>query len=371
MSWIYNWVLLAGLFTTSGARAELFGVPAGLRLEGIGPLYGAVAGANNLVAERTNLLAGAAFGSVEAQGALVRDVPMGLPKGGLTFGFANLTQARFNTSYVRGLESGTVFEQEISGHLYGGGLEYHLLENLKLELGIVRSSVQLDDYYLNGQKIIRPNKNGFHTVKTDSHVMQIYFHQIPVGGGISLVSASGRSGQSDTLTATYSLNGQFAMLEKVTLHPRLRWSDAYISKQEKQYLDENRVRSALNTGCTTADCLTLENSLAGYIARNNLHGTAVPLGGSQGVRAFDEFSLKAAHTRLVALELRWEILHWLQLAPSYELGWGRDQTKDLYEKSVQSYGLGLRAKVKDFALRLATAQTHDQSAWFLTLERAQ
>ncbi len=365
----FNFLLITGLFLPPALHAEYFALPAAVRLEGVGPVYGVAAGANNLSGERVSLIAGAAFGAAQAQGALIRDVPMGLAKGGLSFGFANLSSARFNTSYVRGLESSTVFEQEISGQIFGAGAEYKLSSDLKLELGLVQSTVRLDNYYLDGERVIRPITNGYHPVKTNSKILQLKYDTTPIGAGAALATAEGRTGQSDTLTATYSLNGQIPLADKLSFHSRLRWSDAYITKQQKKYLTAAEVRGALNTGCTTVQCQTLEDSLAAYIARNNLHGTAVPLGGNQGVRAFDEFSLRAAHTRLVAFELRLDLLPWLQFVPSYELGWSRDQTKDLYEKSVQSYGVGLRGKVKDLAVRLAMAQTHDQSAWFLTLER--
>jgi len=378
----YALVLFLG-WATAASGAEFFAVPGGARLEGAGAIYGAAAGAKSLVGERMTLLAGATFGAVEAQGALLTDIPVGLERAGLLLGFANLSRARFNTAYARGFERAPVFEQEISGQMMGGGLEFKALsERLKFTVGLVQSTLNLDDYYAGGSKVERPNKAGYHAIETSSYFLNAKFNSEPDEtksgwhAGLSAATADGRLAQSDTLTASYSAGGRFALAPRWIVAGRLGWSDAYVTRQEKRYLTAAQTQAALNTGCGTiadaaeqAKCQALENSLSGYIAENNLHGTAAPLGGSGGVQAFDELSLRSAHTRLLALELRVGLLPWLEAVPAYQLGWSADRTDDLYERSVHSYGAGLRVKVKDVAARLAYGQTHDQSAWFLTLER--
>lgn len=371
-------LLIAVLLSVSPlAHGEFFAVPGAARLEGVGLIYGAAAGAKNLAGERLDLMAGVSGGEVEAQGLAVADVPIGLPFAGLTLGFVNLSQARFNTAYARGLETAPLFRQEVSGQFLGGGLEFRLLEErLKFGLGLVQSEIRLDDYYVGDERVIRPNKSGYHPVKTSSNYLNVSYKQELFYATLAAVTATGRTGQSDTLTATYTLGGEWPALSRVTLAGRARWSDAYVTKQEKRYLDEASVRSALNTGCAAAGdateqarCQTLENSLASYVARNNLNGTAAPAGGSTGVKAFDEMSLRAGHTRVVSLEARYQAFRWLELAPTFDWGWSHDDGGKVFDKAVHSYGAALRSKIKDITARLAYAQTHDQSAWFLTFER--
>lgn len=380
---MYRIGLLLLMLFTSLARGEWFAAPGGARLEGVGAIYGAGAGARGLMGERLSLIGGAAFGAVEAQGLLVSDVPVGLDRVGLMAGFANLSRARFNTAYARGLNSAPVFEQEIAGQAFGGGLEWRPNGRWNLALGLLQSTVTLEDYYFAGSRVERPNKGGYHDIETSSYFFNSKFAsdngdetQSGWNVGLVAVTADGRLAQSDTLTATYSLGGRWAVHSRVALVAQARWSDAYVTRQEKRYLTSAQTQTALNTNCASitdaesqAQCQALENSLAHYIAENNLHGTAAPLGGSGGVQAYDEFSLRAAHTRLLALETRVQLRPWLQLVPSYQIGWAADSTGDLFERSVHAYGAGLRVKVKSVAARLAYAQTHDQAAWFLTLER--
>lgn len=374
-------VLLMG--SSLQAKAEYFILPAAIRLEGVGGIYGAAAGAKRLIGKRVNLIGGASFGEVEAQGILVSDIPFGFENVGLMLGFANISRARFNTTYARGLDSAPVFEQEISGQFFGGGPELRFLdERFKLSLGLVISTINLDDYYIGDAKIERPNKSSYHAIKTSSYFFTTKYDSEPDdikngwNVGLSALTANGRVAQSDTLTTTYSLSGRLVFTPRWALVGSARWSDAYITRQEKKYLSSAETKAALNTNCSTiidaneqAKCQSLEDSLANYIAANNMYGTAAPLGGSNGVQAFDEFSLRAAHTRLLALELRFQIASWLQAVPVYQMGWSADNSQSLYDRSVHSYGGGLRFKIKTLAARLAYAQTHDQSAWFLTIER--
>ncbi|MGE4133742.1 MAG: hypothetical protein AB7F86_19045 [Bdellovibrionales bacterium] len=370
-------LVLAG-FQASAADSEYFLLPAAARLEGVGAIYGLAAGAPYVVG-------GASFGQVEAQGLMIHNIPVISNRFRVRAGFGNLSKARFNTNYGRGFTNGSPFEQEVSGQAYGIGLQsLWLKERLIFEVGMVQSEVNLDKYYLSGVEVVRPNKSNYHPVKTDSKSVSVKWDSKPertfsdaaLNLGLSAVTAEGRAGQSDQLLLSYDAELQIPVVDFLSLHPSFRWSDALITKKASRYADPASVTSALGTNCTSltdaeerSRCQTLENELAAYIAASNSHGTALPAGGSGGVRSFDELSLRAAHTRVASLEARVRIHEHVQLVPSYDLGWSADKESEVFDRAVQAYGVALRAPFSKFALRLAYAQSNEQSAWYFLFER--
>ncbi len=366
-------------------------LPVGSRLEGVGGVYGVAAGAKKLTGESIDLMVGASFGEVESQGALVSHVPLGLSWLSLSGGYLNLSKANLDTQYVRGLQNGPTFRQELSGNMYGLALDASLIpDRLKLTLGYLKSEINLDDYSVHGRKVQRPNKAGYFPVETTSQNLKLSYSNLTDGdfdgiglkASAGLTTAAGRVGQSDTLTADFRLASYFKILPSLVFVQSNLWSDAHVTSENTKYKTSAQVAAALDTRCATltdaterADCNELEGYLSEYIAQNNNKGLAVPIGGNQGVRSHDELSLRSAHTRLASFELRGDIGRYflkdastkLEVTPFYDLGWSDDRESAVFDRAVQAYGLGLRIVKNNMPIRLAYAQSKSESAWFLAL----
>ncbi len=321
--WQIQLLLVWTLFTINAHATSYSLVPAGLRLEGVGGIYGLAAGAHKITGERLTLVGGATAGEVQAAGIAILDVPLGADWIGLDAGFLHLARAKFRTSYERGFEEeGIDFGQSVSGQAYGAILHFKLDPKWVVSGGLAFSEFNLDSYSLNGHEIQRPSTAGFHPIHTASKIVRISYvdKTAPrrIKADVGATTAEGRAGQSDTLVASYSLAGYLPVERSLTLAAYAQWSDAYVTKKQTDYLDSTAVKSALNTRCSQLlnseermDCQRLEDSVASYVASNNQYGTAPPLGGNRGLRAYDELSVRAAHSRLLSLETRWDISKWL------------------------------------------------------------
>jgi len=378
-------LLVFALCTPPAWATEYFILPAASRLEGVGGIYGLAAGADKIFSERTKVIAGASAGQVQAEGLGLLDLPLGMAGLGFNLGFASVQKARFQTSYSRGLTQSDSIEQEISATAYGATIDWLTLNKmLKLSAGLVLSEVHLDDFYIDGERITRPNKAGYHSVKTSSKILALDWDGSGVENrqgfdlGVGLTTAEGRIGQSDLLMTNWRGSFYVPLFESLTLAFNARWSDSAVTKKESRYLDAASAKAALSTGCASianateqARCQQLEDSIADYVARSNSAGTAAPIGGSNGLRAYNELSVRAAHTRLASLELRWILARIksvdLALTPFYDLGWSSDSNGDVFKTAADSYGIGLRATYKSLPLRLAYAQGKAESAWFLAI----
>lgn len=393
MKTIYQILFAYLLISNSAASAmEPLILPGAVRLEGVGAVYGVVAGAKNLYGDSIDLLAGASFGEIQAQGALISNIPLGVDWLTLAGGYANLSEVHLDTKYVRGLQSGPTYRQEMSGNAMGAAISVRLIpDQMKLAFGYAKSEINLDDFSVSDRKINRPNKGGYFPIKTDSQSLSIEYKSFTAAidnwgwmGLAAVTTATGRTGQSDTLTTDFKLAGYWRAHPKILLVQANRWSDAMVTKEDTNYKTSTQVATALNTGCsgladTTErnDCATFETYLSEYIAQNNNHGLAVPMGGSQGVRSQDELSLRAGHTRLASFEAQYDISDFalpgsmksgdtrLSVTPFYDLGWANDKESKVFDKAVQAYGIGLRMDLKNLPIRLSYAESKTDSAWFL------
>lgn len=378
-------VILFALSTPPAWASEYFILPAATRLEGVGGIYGLAAGADKIFSTRTKVIAGGSGGQVQAAGLALLDLPLGIDGLGLNLGFANVQKARLQTSYARGLGSGESVEQELSAQAYGATIDWFSLnKRLKLSAGLLLSEVHLDDFYDDGVRITRPNKAGYHPIKTSSKILALTWdgsgseNRQGYDLGVGLTTAEGRIGQSDLLLSDWHGSFYLPLLEALTLAVSARWSDSTILKKESRYLDAASAKAALATGCASIGnateqvrCQRLEDSIADYVARSNSSGTAAPIGGNRGLRAYNELSIRAAHTRLASVELRWVLTRIkdvdLAFTPFYDLGWSADNYGDIFKTAADSYGVGLRATYKSLPLRLAYAQGKAESAWFLAI----
>ncbi len=378
-------LLFLALLTNEAWAAEYFLLPAAIRLEGVGAVYGAAGGAEKIFSERTKIVAGASFGEVQGAGFLLSDIPLGAENLALNLAFADVQKAKFQTSYSRGLEQNNVFDQEISATAYGATFDWHLADRtVKINAGMILSTINLDDFYVDGERIQRPSTSGYHPIETTSKILSVDWDRVDnesqkgfkVGAG--LATAEGRIGQSDLLVTNWRASFYLPLAEALGLAVHARWSDAHVTKKESRYTSAASAKAALGTNCAAiadateqARCDYLENSIAEFVAQSNSSGTAAPIGGSNGLRAYDELSVKAAHTRLASAEMRWIFTRIgsvaLAVTPFYDFGWSSDDEGKVFDKGTDSYGVGLRATYKAIPLRLTYAESQDQSAWFFTL----
>ncbi len=365
--------------------AEYFVLPAAIRLEGTGGIYGAAAGAQKIWGDRAKVFAGASQGEVQSAGILLTDIPLGTDNLGLNLGFGNVSKARFQTSFSRGLDQANQFEQEISATGYIATIDWRLFsKTLKISGGLVISEIKLNDYFLDGQRIIRPNTKGYHPIKTTSQILSIDLDKSSEQAtrgfkvGVGLATAEGRVGQSDMLVSNWRGSVYLPVSNSLTWASHARWSDSYLTKKASNYTSVGQVKSALATDCAIIvdageqnQCQLLEDSVANFVASSNENGTAAPIGGSNGLRAYDELSVRAGHSRILSTELRWRVaeLDSVQVAitPFYDLGWSSDSSSNIFDRAIDSYGIGLRATYKEVPLRLAYAESKLNSAWFFTV----
>lgn len=392
-------VLLAVFcFFTLPSHAEesnYFGLPIFLKYEGVGGILGLAGGARNIAGPGSQLLAGGAFGAGTGGGIYLKSAPLS-ENFKLSAVLGYVRELHLATVYTRGYNHSEdlTYVQKLGGAGGGISLEQSSPDGLvKLNYGIAYSQVKLIDYQFDGETIERPNQANYHDVDTLALSLGAVLDLTKGDGleknGVQLAlnatTASLRAGQSDTLTLTPSIVGYWPLREGLQLASYLRFSDAHVTRRQENYTDPTAVKNAFDTKCSTAsssaaaaECEKFETTLANYVAKNNEYGLAVPLGGSNGLRAFDEFSIRAAHTRLATFELRWDATPGLlrnsattlQLAPFLDIGFAADDSSEIYRESRNSTGLSMRLLNKDSLLRLTTAWAPKEYAWFFALGQA-
>lgn len=380
--------VLALPWTPRAEEPQYFALPIVLKLEGIEPIYGVAAGVNGLTGDRFNVYAVKGFGGADAQGIVTTDIPVGGKALGLNAFAVQVNQLDFKTSYTRALAGDSPIRQRVAGYGVGATLDaYFAARALKLTGGLAFSAIQLKAFFNDsGDEIPLPGANladiktrstilGVAWDKTDGAVSPRAGYRLQAGG----VTAEGRSGQSDTLTATYQGTGYVPLGDRLTWVVHGMVSDASILRKQTQYDTPSQVDAALRIDCSglanarqQADCTRLKSQLIDYITANNNVGTATPLGGSIYLRGFRELRYRAAHTRLFASELRWRLggigsdpktggaRLAFELAPFWEVGSASDAA-DGAGGSVQSYGAALRAVYRKVPVRLEAAQGEGQS----------
>lgn len=369
--------VLAAVLPAGAAAAEpaYFAFPGAVVLRGLGPVYGAAAGARRLW-KGAELAAFKTFGEARA-GGLLAAVPLG-ERGRLSAGFGLLEEADFKTTYAREYSQALVVRQVVEGH--GFGLRYSfgpVAERMRFSAGYSYSSIRFGDYKTGSGTVIPFDKKDLHDVNTNALSVRLRTDLIPadkapapltLDSGVTAIL--GRIGQSDLAWLDLGLSGSRRLGE--------RWSVAYVAKARKTSILTPKSPAAVDGDCEAvadpglaAQCRALERDLTAFIAENNRVGTAPPLGGSRGLRSFRELRFKAAHTALSGVEVAYRPLPGLplELAAFYELGHAADRLGALYARSRHSIGTGLRFIYKGVPLRLEAAWGHEGSAVFLTLGR--
>ncbi|MBI3771399.1 MAG: BamA/TamA family outer membrane protein [Gammaproteobacteria bacterium] len=130
-------------------------------------------------------------------------------------------------------------------------------------------------------------------------------------------------------------------------------------------------------------CLTTEKKRINSLIAQNRYGTASPLGGTQRLRAFDNYRFYASQVLFYGTEYRWNLTDertpfdifiakgirtGMQLAAFWERGMVTDHSNELLKDSRSSYGIGFRVILSGVIIRLDLANGEEgmQSQLFIT-----
>jgi hypothetical protein len=207
-------------------------------------------------------------------------------------------------------------------------------EPLKSEDNEKRISIKLDftDDYDDARKGLRTEISATDDLKNDNETPDYYV----VNTNTSLFFPVGKS---NTLIFNHSS------------------SDAVM--EQAGNVNEAEIAESIGIQCADDDsaCLESRQSLIDDKLAENGKGTANSIGGNQRMRSYPGGRFKAAHTRVVGSEFRWNFLEgarpfdfgiWkdvaatYQLAAFYEVGSAEENESDLWSETRDSYGVGFR-----------------------------
>jgi len=353
-------------------------LPAVIHLEGVGNIAGVAVQAKNLGEDDYSAIAGVALG--DAQGALlsVNDLPWGGGKLSLTTVF--LSDITLDTQYQRGTDTGTLYEQSLSGFAQFASLKTQINEQQHWYANLGLSLVSFEGYADKSGVDITINQSGLHDVFSTAAAIGLSHDKrrlTPGKGGIKanieLAGLLFRPGQSDQGQLNYGVSHAWPFMEGHKVTTYARGSHGFVLAKKSEYDEVSEVLAEINGQCTTSACTLLENELANYIVDSNKNGSAQPLGGAYGLRSYSEQYIKAANTMLEGVELTLA-LPWavgegksIELVAFAEAGQASDSISDLADDSLYSIGAGARFNINELPVRLEAAfGSDDTEAWFLT-----
>lgn len=359
---------------------SLFLLPVGAYLRGVGPIYGGAAGARGRGPGGSDFAAFGTFGEVEAWGVLLGgDRIPGTPVS-YRVGAVRLERADFETSYGRGFEDRLVVRQVIKGGGWGVGFGWDPFpDRLSLSFSYAYSSVEFVDYKTRDGRVIAFSKQSLHDVV--SHAISIGAASVLAAGSKrepprllatgKFSSVLGRPGQSNAGILEFGLRG--------AVEPVRDWRLSYTTRVQKSILLTKASPGAVlaNCGVNTdpellGQCRALERDITSFVNASNAAGTAVPLGGSRGLRSYRELRFKAANTGFSGIEIarRLPVRFPVSLSGFFEIGQASDSVSTLFRRSRHSTGAGIRFGKDALPLRFEWATGREGPAYFATLGRA-
>ena len=362
-------------------------LPGAVHLDGVGSLYGGIAGVKDIGINDYNIYVGVARGDGDVFGLAINDIP--LWRGQFSYIYAQANDLTIETQYQRGADTGRIYEQDLSGNIHRFALTHKLpVENLTSTVSFTRSSVSLDGYADEDGRDITFNQSNLHDVNTTSFAAELTWDNRsgPVGlrSGSKISTAlkidTGRTGQSDQGTFEYKLSHHIDIGLNALASFYLNGSHAFIISQATKFDTAAEVVDTLNAQCDQlsgqqqTSCVQLESDLATYIADSNSHGTAKAIGGSQGLRSYQESFFRGANSIVEGAELQWQLPNFLQITDAAKLQWVAfaegaqisDNFNKLTSNSRYSVGTGLRAYVGDIPARLEFSHGEDGNTFLLS-----
>jgi hypothetical protein len=367
---------------------SFFVYPVGASLIGVGPIYGLAAGVNKLTGNDINIMLAKTYGNIDAFGLTVTGIPVIPQSLFIDVGFAKMEKGLFETDYTRGLNESDVYLQEIEAYGLKFELKYLPTTWLVLRPGFAQAEAKIKGYKYE-DKTVEIGKLG--DINTDYLFMEtdfVFLDQTfrPNSGIKSTLGAmaeTGRKGQSDQITLSYSVTGFLPIMNSLNLASTFFSSDATVIK--RVFSKRSDVADELDAGCADASgaddrerCEELESDLIDYIAASNQYGSAHSIGGSRYLRSFREGRFRGAHTRAFSTELRWTVsdafgLTYFQdngsaldFVPFYDYGWANDDHNKVFEEYKSSYGAAVRLYMNPLVLRLEYATGDEGGGLFLT-----
>jgi len=370
--------LLVSALSSANEVSQTSVLPAAIHLEGVGNIAGVAVQAKNLGEHDYSTTAGAALGDAEGALLSVSDLPWGGGKLSLTTVF--VTDITLDTQYQRGTDTGTLYEQSLSGFAQFASLKTQLNEQQHWYANLGLSLVSFEGYADKNGVDIAINQSGLHDAFSTAAAIGVGYDErnLTTGMGglkanIELASQLFRPGQSDQGQLNYGVSHAWPFMEGHKVTTYVRGSHGFVLAKKSEYDEVSEVLAEINGQCTTTACTLLEIELASYIVDSNKNGSAQPLGGAYGLRSYSEQYIKAANTLLEGVELTLA-LPWamgegksIELVAFAEAGQASDAISGLADDSLYSIGAGARLNINDLPLRLEAAfGSDDTEAWFLT-----
>ena len=373
----------ASVQAEEGAEHSL--LPGIVHFEGIGSVAVVGLKSEKVGASDLNTVAAVALGDVEGALFNVSEIP--LFEGKLSLSSVFISDISIDTQYGRGLNTGTEYEQELSGFGQFASLKTQFNNQQYWYANVGASLVSLGDYATASGEVIKINDEGLHDVFSTLASVGVVTDERKASDDNSGLLASAelaallfRPGQSDQGQLNYSASYTWAFEGRHAITGYARGSHGFVLAKRSEYDEVDEVRAEINGECNTLvsvedqqNCSTLEDDLANYIVDSNNKGNAQPLGGAYGLRSFSEQYIKASNTLLEGLEASY-FLPWsagqgnsIELIGFAESAQANDDLTSLLDDSLYSVGFGARVNLKDTPIRLETAYgSHDTQAWFLT-----
>lgn len=389
MKLIHKTKIFPILFSTLFSLQSFAGIiPVAARYNGAGAVYGA---AYETTIKDYKLILGAVTGDANALGGLVtksigKDFEISL-------GALNFQDISLLTTYQRGLENDedNQYLLSLEGSAFAIGSQAWLFNDLlKFKFSTTKSTIKLGGYQDNSERKIQlPQANLFDietlSIKLGVDLNFVDSPRAPTKGvklSTSINQITGRLGQSDQFILDYGTTAIYPITSIFSILGKVNYSSAIVSVNKK-YDSDQEIRDQLDANCTSVSnpeerekCEKLENSLVDYIKKNNTHGTAIPLGGSTGLRSFREQRFKSAHTALYTAEFHTNLSNLLGVMKSkdsslslilfYDQGFANDDRLKLFNESKFSNGLTLQLSKGSGAIKLqASSGSDDSNSWSL------
>jgi hypothetical protein len=194
--------------------------------------------------------------------------------------------------------------------------------------------------------------------------------------------------RSEAVVTASNLTGYVPARRWDTLALNLFYSRAIVTRKGETDFATLQVTDGLNCtryplGPERDACVATETKFLNNLIANNRYGTAMPLGGTQRLRSFDNGRFYAGQALFYGIEYRWNLTDehtpfniyvargirtGIQMAAFWERGMVADHAGDLLEKGRASYGLGFRVVLSGVVIRLDLANGREgvESQIFIT-----
>jgi hypothetical protein len=349
-------------------------IPAPYSLDGIGDGFALFGSANNVAKTNTDVFGLILTGDLEGYGAGVTDYHIIEERLFVDFTFERLSKASIQAYDKRGMETtkDDYIYVDLDNVQYRGAratLSYgeRMFELYSIAYG---GSYKIDRLRDTNDKVITET-----TGSAEDHfnfyglgaVVDLTDDKSDPRRGIRFDTSLGWSPPNDDLSSDYyvwdnSLTLYLPVGSKSTWAFNYFQSDAHVLSEGET--DRTKIYNELGFECETiidpveqADCYKTTSDYIDNAVKANLQGTATSLGGRSRLRSYPGDRFQGAHTAFVGTELRWNITDeftpfdiWLikdirtgiQAAFFYEIGTVAESNGELWDKSRDSMGAGLR-----------------------------